>query len=178
MSRRSARQTAQETAQETARETAREAIRETTGHPVRQAPAEGPRVGPARRIPPLLLWYGVAGGPTAWAVHLLTAWSVSELSCLAPSSSGMLLHGGTLDDGARLTVWLGTLIPWLVTAGAVVACAVLTRRRRRLRESTDPDALATERVSLLLVLGWFLSLMSLAAITGGAIALAVVEACG
>ncbi|MEX0429321.1 hypothetical protein AB3X52_17005 [Nocardioides sp. DS6] len=135
------------------------------------------RASRAGRIPPLLLWFGVAGGPAAWAVHLGTAWSVSELACLAPSSSGVLLHGGSLGDGARLTVWLGTLVPWLVALGAVGACALVTRRRRRLRERSEGDGLATERVSLLLVLGWFLSLMSLAAITGGGIALTVLEAC-
>ena len=137
----------------------------------------------ALRIPPLLLWYAVVAGPAAWAVHLATAWSVSELACLAPSSGGVLLHGGSLRDGARLAVWLGTALPWLATAAAVAACVVVTRRRRRLRElpqepaGGENDGLAGERVSLLLVLGWFLSLMSLAAITGGGIALAVLEAC-
>jgi len=88
------------------------------------------------------------------------------------------MHGGSLHDGARLAVWLGTVLPWLATAAAVAACVVITRRRRRLRAQPGGDDLAGERVSLLLVLGWFLSLMSLAAITGGGIALAVLEACG
>lgn len=132
----------------------------------------------ARRVPPLLLWFAVAGGPAAWAVHLATAWSVSELACLAPSSGGILMHGGSLGDGARLTVWLGTLVPWLVALAAVAGCVVVTRRRRRLRELPQRDDLAAERVSLLLVLAWFLSLMSVAAITGGAIALVVLEPCG
>jgi len=134
----------------------------------------------ARRIPPLLLWFAVAGGPAAWAVHLGTAWSVSELACIAPTSGGVLMHGGSLGNGARLSVWLGTLVPWLVTAAAVAACVMVTVRRRRLRELPEregADGLAAERVSLLLVLGWFLSLMSLAAITGGGIALAVLEPC-
>lgn len=171
-------------ARKAAREVPAEAVHETTGHPVHETPAEGPPPRRGERIPPLLLWYGVVGGPAAWAVHLGTAWSVSELSCMAPGSSGMLLHGGALTDGHRLAVWLGTAIPWLVTLGAIAACAIVTRRRRRLRRrASDPgqpgaDGLAVERVSLLLVLGWFLSLMSLAAITGGGIALAVLEACG
>lgn len=142
-----------------------------------QKPTTGRTGDRDTRVPPLLLWYAVAAGPLAWAVHLTTAWSVSELACLAPSSSGVLMHGGTLRDGTRLTVWLGTVLPWLAAAAAVGACAVVTRRRRRLQERPDSDGLATERVSLLLVLGWFLSLMSLAAITGGAIALAVLRPC-
>jgi hypothetical protein len=160
-----------------ARDLAREATRETTGHPVHETPAEGPQVG-RRRVPPLVLWYGVVGGPIAWAVHLGTAWSVSELSCLASSPGGVLLHGGSLTDGNRLAVWGGTVLPWLAAVAAVAACAFVTRRRRALRD--DPagtDELAAERVGLLLVLGWFLSLMSLAAITGGAIALAVLDPC-
>jgi len=132
------------------------------------------------RIPPVLLWYAVGGGPAAWAVHLGTAWSVSELSCLAPTPGGMLEHGGHFDTGSRTAVWLGTALPWLVAAGALLTCVEITRRRRRLRresESWRQDPLAPERVSLLLVLGWFLSAMSLAAISGSAIAIAVLEPC-
>jgi hypothetical protein len=131
----------------------------------------------SRRIPPLLLWFGVAGGPVAWAVHVSVSWSVAELACLAPSPAGLLMHGGALSGGARAAVWLGIVVPWLVTLAAVATCVVCTLRRRRLREVPEGDGLALERVSLLLVVGWFLSLMSLAAITGGAIALSVLEAC-
>jgi len=132
------------------------------------------------QLRPLLVWYAVLGGPLAWAVHLGVAWSVTELSCLAPSPNGVFTHGGSLGTAATLVVWLGTVLPWLVTAGAVGACVVVTRQRRRLQTSATsaaPDGLATERVGLLLVLGWFLSFMSLAAITGGAVALAVLEPC-
>jgi hypothetical protein len=131
-----------------------------------------------RRIPiSVPTWYGVAGGPVAWAIHLGTAWSVAELSCLAPSSSGVLLHGGSLGSGSRLAVWLGTGLPWLLALSAVAACALATVWHRRARRTRPDGTTSTERVSLLLVLGWFLSLMSLAAITGGAIALAILEPC-
>jgi len=131
------------------------------------------------RLRPLLVWYAVLGGPLAWAVHLGVAWSVTELACLAPSADGVFTHGGSLGSVPTLVVWLGTVLPWLLTAGAVGACVVVTRQRRRLTSETSPgpDDLARERVGLLLVLGWFLSLMSLAAITGGAVALAVLEPC-
>ncbi|MEP9381905.1 hypothetical protein [Nocardioides sp. KR10-350] len=181
------RQPAKDAARNTVRDTAREATREVTGHPVRETPAEGPPVRRGERIPAVLLWYAVLAAPVAWAVHLLVAWSVSELACLAPSSSGVLLQGGSLAGGARIAVWLGTLVPWLVAVSAVVACVVVTLRRRRLRrrvrrqpgETADAfvDVLAAERVSLLLVVAWFLSVMSVTAITGGGIALAVLEAC-
>lgn len=130
-----------------------------------------------RRLSPVLLWFAVGGGPIAWAVHLAVAWSVTELGCLARSPAGVQLHGGRLADGAVLAVWLGTLVPWAVTLAAVAACAVLTWQRRRLAREDGTDVLAFERVSLLLVLAWFLSLMSLASITGGGIAFAVLEPC-
>jgi hypothetical protein len=130
-----------------------------------------------RRLSPVLLWFAVAAGPTAWAVHLAVAWSVTELGCLARSPAGVQLHGGRLGDDAVRAVWLGTLVPWAVTLAAVAACAVLTWQRRRLAREDGTDVLAFERVSLLLVLAWFLSLMSLASITGGGIAFAVLEPC-
>lgn len=129
----------------------------------------------------LLMWFAIAGGPAAWAVHLLTAWSVNELSCLAPSSSGVALHDGSLGTRSHTAVWLGTGLPWLVAVGAVAACALLTRAHHTAQRAEEREDGATaaisERTSLLLVLGWFLSLMSVAAITGGAIALLVLEPC-
>lgn len=134
----------------------------------------------------LLTWYAIAGGPAAWAIHLLTAWSVNELSCLSPSSSGVALHDGSLGVRSHTAVWLGTGLPWLVALGAVVACVLLTRSHRSAQQHDGAgdgagdgvEAAIRERTSLLLVLGWFLSLMSLAAITGGAIAFLVLEPCG
>lgn len=128
----------------------------------------------------LLMWFAIAGGPAAWAVHLVTAWSVNELSCLSPSSSGVALHDGSLGAASHTAVWLGTGLPWLVAVGAVAACVLLTREHRAAQRQDGPggaETAVTERTSLLLVLGWFLSLMSVAAITGGAIAFLVLEPC-
>jgi len=125
----------------------------------------------------LLMWFAIAGGPAAWAVHLLTAWSVNELSCLSPTASGVALHDGSLGTRSHTAVWLGTGLPWLVAVGAVGACVVLTRAHRAARREEDVEVAISERTNLLLVLGWFLSLMSVAAITGGAIALLVLEPC-
>lgn len=134
------------------------------------------------QIRPLLVWYAVLGGPAAWALHLGVAWSVTELACMAPSTNGVYTHGGSLGTTATAAVWLGTVLPWLLTVAAVAACILVDIQRRRMRDlprttTAGPDDLARERIALLLVLGWFLSLMSLAAITGGAVALAVLEPC-
>lgn len=125
----------------------------------------------------LLMWFAIAGGPAAWAVHLLTAWSVNELSCLSPTASGVALHDGSLGIRSHTAVWLGTGLPWLVTVAAVGSCVLLTRAHRSAQQRDGVEAAIKERTSLLLVLGWFLSLMSLAAITGGGIALLVLEPC-
>jgi hypothetical protein len=125
----------------------------------------------------LLTWFAIAGGPAAWAVHLLTAWSVNELSCLAPASGGVALHDGSLGTRSHLAVWAGTLVPLLVALGAVAACVLLTRSYHAARREEGAETAILERTNLLLVLGWFLSLMSVAAIVGGGIALLVLEPC-
>lgn len=142
--------------------------------------------GAPGRIPPLLLWYAVLGGPTAWAIHLFVAWSVMEIACLGVPGRAVHQRGGDPGTIAWLLTGGGTLLPGLAALGAVLACAWVGRRRRRLAADAAsapgagqaPDLLADERIGLLLVLGWFLSLLSLAAIVGGAAALLVLEPCG
>jgi hypothetical protein len=64
-------------------------------------------------------------------------------------------------------------VPWLVAVAALLTCLLLHARMRRL----GADLLAGERTKLLLVLGFFLDAMTIAIITAGGIALALVRAC-
>lgn len=143
------------------------------------SPESRPSASGRRRVPPLLLWFAVLGGITAWAVHLFLAWSVMEISCFAPGTgSDIDQHGGSPGTGALTTTYLATGVPLLVALAAFATCLVLRRRCRALGEEEGADQLALERTGLLLVIGIFLDLMSVAAIVGGAFALAVLEPCG
>lgn len=124
------------------------------------------------RIGGFSLWFAVIGGVVAWAVQLGVSWSVMELSCIGPTRGGVYQQAGD-SASARLAVYLGTAVPWLVAVTALVTCLVLMARLRRL----GTDVLAGERTRLMLFLGLFLDLMTIAIITGGGVGLAFVEAC-
>jgi hypothetical protein len=121
----------------------------------------------------LALWFAVGGGVIAWAIHLSVAWSVMEVSCLGPVGGSMLQQAGTTTT-ARVVAYVATAGPWLMAVAAFVTCLVL---RARLGGLIGVDELAGERTRLLLVIGIFLDLMAVAAITGGAIGLVIVEPC-
>ena len=129
---------------------------------------------PQRRIRPGLLWFAVVGGPVAWSVHLLVAWSTMEVSCLAPTAGAVLQRGPSPGALASTVVYLATGLPWVVS---VLALAVALRLRQRTR-GLDSDVLVQGRLGLLLIIGISLDLMSIAAITGGAVGLLVLEPCG
>lgn len=126
------------------------------------------------RIRPAVLWFGVLGGAVAWAVHLLVAWSFMEVGCLAPRQGFVLQRGAGPGSVASTVVYIATGLPWLVAAGALVTCLVLRSRARRL----ESDPLTSGRLGLMLIIGISLDLMSIAAITGGAVGLLVLEPCG
>jgi hypothetical protein len=140
-------------------------------------PTTSPRTATGRPpVGPFALWYGVLGGVVAWATHLLLAWSDMEISCIAPSSgSSVNQHGGSPGTASWWVVSLAVVVPWLVTLGALLTCLVLRRRTRRAGDDIDPVALG--RTTFMLFLGIFLDLMSLAAITGGGIALLTLDPC-
>ncbi len=129
---------------------------------------------PDTRVSPLLVWFAVLGGTVAWLVHLFVAWLVMELTCLGPPQDGRLNQGGTPEPWATWVVWASTIGPWLVALAALLVGVVLRSRLRR----TDADVLAGGRTSFLLLVGLILDAMTLAAITGGAVALLVLEPCG
>jgi hypothetical protein len=126
-----------------------------------------------RRVGPFFTWFAVTGGAAAWVVHLVTAWIVMELSCIVRYPGYDLQHGGTPSRAAWAVTIAATAGPWLVALLALLACI----RLRVLVGRLDDDELAKGRLHLLAVIGLFLDSMMLAAITGGAIALYVLEPC-
>jgi hypothetical protein len=120
------------------------------------------------------LWFATAGGMAAWVVHLGVAWSVMEVGCLDVRPTEVLQRGAPPPSAAVWVVYAATLVPWLVS---VAACLDSVWILRRLRRSGD-DVLARERTHLLVVMGILLDLFAVAAITGGAVGLMTLKACG
>jgi len=118
---------------------------------------------PDTRVSPGLLWFGVLGGVVAWTVQLFMSWSTMELACVG-DGPGMT---------ARITVWVSTGLPWLVTIAATVA---VLRERSKI-PGLPADDLAVGRLSLLTTVGLILDLFSLGIITAGGIALLVLRPC-
>ncbi|HEX2177732.1 MAG TPA: hypothetical protein VHG70_17660 [Nocardioidaceae bacterium] len=125
------------------------------------------RERPERRewvIGPRLLWFALLGGTAAWGVHVFFAWGLLELACLR----------GDLSAAALTATGLLTGLPWLLALTSLGSAVMLRARRRRLRV----DVFAEERVDLLTLLAVFLNVLAVAAITGGGVALLVLEPCG
>jgi hypothetical protein len=142
--------------------------------PSLEHPAEHPaehRSG--RRVGPFLTWFAVGGGMAAWLVHLLTAWATMETSCFVRRPGYVLQHNGSPSHTEYAVTIGATVVPWLVALLALLACI----RLRVVVGRLDDDELATGRLHLLAVMGIFLDAMMLAAITGGGIALYVLEPC-
>jgi hypothetical protein len=126
------------------------------------------------RIPSPVLWYAVLGGVMWWAIQLFFAWSFTEVACLGV---GPGLHLQQVPSGfgltPRLVVYIATGVAWLGAVAALVTTFVVRARLKKYGE----DLLARERVGFLVVLGFFLNAMTIAIITGGGIALAVLRPC-
>jgi hypothetical protein len=114
-------------------------------------------------IGPRLMWFALLGGTVAWATHLVFAWGLLELACLRGDPGAAVMTAA-----AALTA-----VPLLLALTSLAAAVMLRRRRRRLRA----DVLAQERVDLLTALAVFLDLLMVAAITGGGVALLLLEPC-
>jgi len=126
-----------------------------------------------KRVGPVLTWFAVLGGVVAWLAHLAVAWSVMEVSCFVRFPGYVLQHGGTPSRTQYAVTYAATAVPWLVAALALVACVRLRVLARRLPD----DDLAKGRLQFLAIIGLYLDSMMLAAITGGAVALMVLEPC-
>ncbi|MFI7648178.1 hypothetical protein ACIBTZ_19165 [Micromonospora sp. NPDC049460] len=119
----------------------------------------------ARLAGGLLLWYGVLGGALAWAVHLIVAWGVDELTCAA----------GSTRVGAvplRLVVTLAVVLPALATVGSLLAAGLAWRRIRQ-----DGEDRSVSRTRMLAVVGIWLNLLFLTIIVLGGVALLVLAPC-
>jgi hypothetical protein len=125
------------------------------------------------RIGGPFLWYSVLGGITAWSLHILVAWSFLEVACLTPGRSTTLQFGGKPGLTASVVAYTATGLPWLVALGALLGCL---RLRSRIR-SRGEELLSGERTHLLIVIGIFLDVFALAAMTGSAVGLFVLEPC-
>lgn len=120
------------------------------------------------------LWFGVTGGIAGWAIQLLVAWSVMEVSCLAPLGfDDAVLNQAYNSLEARLAAYCATALGLLLA----IAALIVTIRNFRLLRRLDVDLLASGRTHLLLVFGAFLNSFAIAAMSGGAIALGVLPAC-
>jgi hypothetical protein len=120
------------------------------------------------------LWFGVSGGIVAWALHIMVAWSFMEVGCLAPGAHTILQRGPAPRSVSAIVAYVATGVPWLVAALALLVCL---RLRSRLR-SVAEDAARVERTQLMIVIGLFLNALALAAITGSAVGILVLEPCG
>ena len=107
----------------------------------------------ARLAGGLLLWYGVLGGAVAWAVHLLVAWPLDELTCAAGS-----------EKISAVPLWqavgLAVVIPGLVTAGSLAVAALAWRRTARAQSAGAHDP-AFGRSRMLAVVGIWANLLFL-----------------
>ena len=120
-----------------------------------------------------MLWFAVLGGISAWAMHILVAWSFLEVACLTPGRTTTLQFGGTPGLTASLVAYVATGVPWLVSLLAFLACLRLRSTVRRAGE----DLLSGERTHLMIVIGIFLDLFALFALTGSAVGLFVLRPC-
>ncbi|PWU45685.1 hypothetical protein DLE60_24985 [Micromonospora globispora] len=123
----------------------------------------------ARLAGGLLLWYGVLGGAVAWAVHLLVAWPLDELTCAAGS-----------EKISAVPLWqavgLAVVLPGLVTAGSLAVAALAWRRTARAQSAGVQDP-AFGRSRMLAVVGIWANLLFLTIIVLGGVAVLVLPAC-
>lgn len=126
----------------------------------------GPATGAGRRIGPVLLWFGVLGGPVAWAFHLMAAWLLVELGC----AHGTDTVGGV---GLRVVTAVAVAVPGLVALAALLVALTAVRRL----PSDEPDR-RTARAHFMSVVGAGMDALSLAMIIFGGAAVATLTECG
>jgi len=126
-----------------------------------------------RKVGGPTLWFAVLGGVVAWAMHILVAWSFLEVACLTPGRTTVLQFGGSPGLTASVVAYTATGLPWVVSLLAFLSCL----RLRSVLSREGEDILSGERTNLLLVMGIFLDLFALLALTGSAVGLFVLEPC-
>jgi hypothetical protein len=120
-----------------------------------------------RRLGPALTWFGVLGGAVAWTTHLIAAWAIDELTCLA---------GHTTVAGVPLVavMWVAVIGPALVTATALAISAVVWRRESAARRQSDRGY---GRAGLLGLVGLGANALFLSIIVAGGAAVLVLPVC-
>ncbi len=134
--------------------------------PDTRAAAAAP-AGPRRTAGAALVWFAVLGGFLAWGLHLLVAWFVTEVVCVQGRDEVAGL-------GLRWVAAIATVLPGLV---AVAALVVARRAGRTLAGADDADPKVARARFLVLIGGW-LSALSLVMIVFGAVAVATLPVCG
>lgn len=118
----------------------------------------------AARIGRWLLAFAVTGGVLSWAVHLLAAWGMVELTCARSRTD---VNGVPLG----VVVAVATAVPGVVAAASA---ATAWRLNRRLR---DPSGRREIRARFLARLGLWLDTLALLMIVFGAAAVVVFPPC-
>ncbi|GII94536.1 hypothetical protein [Sinosporangium siamense] len=124
----------------------------------------GPPSPQAAKIGRWLLAFAVGGGIISWAVHLLVAWAVVEVTCARNRTyvGGLPLY---------VVVILATAVP---AAVAAASAATAWRLRRSLRDASGRREI---RARFLAQLGLWLDGLSLMMIAFGAAAVVVFRPC-
>jgi hypothetical protein len=111
----------------------------------------------------LLLWFGVLGGPVAWAVAHVAGVELSQASCRQTARTGVPF------DAWAIVVFV---LAAIVAAGAEVA-AVLTYRATRDASSEPPAG----RIRFLAVIGMTIGPLFVAMILMGGLGAVLLERC-
>lgn len=98
-----------------------------------------------------LLWFGILGGPAAWAVGLVSGYSLEEWFACSPATT---TEGQVLGIGVRV---LGLVIP--IAAGAVAAAAGLVAATCLRRIPSEPRDHVTQRAKWMAWAGIFNSVL-------------------
>ena len=121
----------------------------------------------ARKAGGLLLWFGALGGALAWAVHLIAAWGIVELTCV----SG---HRSLGDVPIRAAVAIGVVVPAVVTLASLLVSWRAWRQASRAERGDDPRM---QRTGLVALIGVCADLLFLTIIIAGGAAVLVFQPC-
>ena len=125
-----------------------------------------------RRDAPRWLWFGVLGGPIAWAVHEVAAWLFVELTCVEG-------HDRLLGLSLTTVVVLSTVIPLVVAALSWIVAVGALRSLRRVLADRDPGDAPRRlpRARFMAQLGAWMAGLSILMILYDAAAVATFPAC-
>jgi uncharacterized membrane protein HdeD (DUF308 family) len=118
------------------------------------------------RVHPGLAWVGVVAAPLAWVFQLIAAYAFQEAGC-APGS-------GTPVFDADTEPWIAAVSVVAITAAVVgIAASVVTLRAATKDREADPRG----RVAFMGDVGLLVSVIFLAVIVLGTVALPSLDAC-